>query len=253
MATIRVIPCLDVKNGRVVKGVNFVNLRDAGDPVELARRYEEQGADELVFLDISATVEDRATTVDMVREVAQAITIPFAVGGGVRSLDDARRLIDAGASKVGVNSAAIARPDLVNEISQGCGSDALVLAVDVTRDEHAPSGYVVVTHGGSRASALDAVEWAREVARRGAGEILLTSMEADGTLQGFDLDITSLVAEASGLPVTASGGAGAIEHFAPAAQAGAQAVLAASVFHDGTLTVSQVKEALSASGFEVRS
>lgn len=253
MATIRVIPCLDVKDGRVVKGVNFVNLRDAGDPAELARRYEEQGADELVFLDISATVEERATTIGMVRELADAITIPFTVGGGVRSVEDANRLIGAGATKVGVNSAALATPSLVDEISGERGSASLVIAIDVKRDDAAPSGYVVVTHGGQRSSGIDARAWAVDVAQRGAGEILLTSLEADGTLQGYDLDITRIIAESSGLPVIASGGAGRLEHFAPAAQAGAQGVLAASVFHDGTLRIVDVKRALSDAGFTVLS
>lgn len=252
MATVHVIPCLDVNGGRVVKGVNFVNLQDKGDPVELARRYVDQGADELVFLDISATVEDRATTVDMVKQVAAVIPIPFAVGGGIRSVEDAERLIAAGATKVGVNSAAISRPDLINELSSALGAEQVVLAVDVKRDTSQPSGYVVVTHGGGTSAGVDGVAWAVDGAARGAGSILLTSLSADGTLDGYDLDITRAVAEAVDIPVVASGGAGTIEHFVPAAEAGAQAVLAASVFHDGTFTVADVKDALEGAGFEVR-
>lgn len=251
MAAVHVIPCLDVNGGRVVKGVNFVDLQDKGDPVEFARRYVEQGADELVFLDISATVEDRATTVDMVREVAKVIPIPFSVGGGVRSVEDAQRLIDAGANKIGVNSAAINRPELVNELALSIGSDALVLAIDVKVDPSQPSGYVVLTHGGKTSADVDAVAWAVEVAERGAGSILLTSLTADGTQEGYDLDITRQVAESVSVPVVASGGAGRIEDFVPAVQAGAAHVLAASVFHNGTFTVADVKNVLAEAGYEV--
>ena len=252
MAAVHVIPCLDVNGGRVVKGVNFVDLQDKGDPVEFARRYVEQGADELVFLDISATVEARGTTVDMVREVAREIPIPFSVGGGVRSVEDATRLIEAGANKIGVNSAAIARPELVTELSEAIGAEALVLAIDVKVDAAQPSGYTVLSHGGNTSANIDAVEWATEVARRGAGSILLTSLTADGTQEGYDLDITRQVADAVAIPVVASGGAGKIEDFAPAVAAGAAHVLAASVFHNGTFTVSEVKAALAAAGYEVR-
>lgn len=252
MAAVHVIPCLDVNGGRVVKGVNFVDLQDKGDPVELARRYVGQGADELVFLDISATVEARGTTVDMVRELAKEIPIPFSVGGGVRSVDDARRLIDAGVNKIGVNSAAIARPELVAELAEGIGSHALVLAIDVRTDTAQPSGYTVLTHGGKTSADIDAVEWAIDVAARGAGSILLTSLTSDGTQDGYDLDITRQIAAAVDIPVVASGGAGRLEDFAPAIEAGAAHVLAASVFHDGTLTVSDVKAALQNAGHEVR-
>lgn len=252
MAAVHVIPCLDVNGGRVVKGVNFVNLQDKGDPVELARQYVAQGADELVFLDISATVEKRGTTIDMVRNVAQHIDIPFAVGGGVRSVEDAAALLEAGATKVGVNSAAINRPELINEISAAHGSSSLVVAIDVKHDKSMPSGYTVVTHGGQRSASIDAVDWAKEIERRGAGSILLTSMVADGTLDGYDLDITLQVSESVTIPVIASGGAGTLDDFAPAATAGAQSVLAASVFHDGIFSVSDVKKALSRAGFETK-
>lgn len=251
MATVHVIPCLDVNGGRVVKGVNFVDLQDKGDPVEFARAYVEQGADELVFLDISATVEDRGTTVEMVRTVAREIPIPFAVGGGVRSVEDARRLLDAGATKIGVNSAAIGRPELLNELSEAIGAAALVLAIDVRIDSDQPSGYTVLAHGGKTSTGSDAVEWAREGEARGAGSILLTSLTADGTLDGYDLDITGQVAQAVKIPVIASGGAGRLEDFAPAIASGASHVLAASVFHDGTLKVADVKVALSDAGYEV--
>lgn len=251
MAAVHVIPCLDVNGGRVVKGVNFVDLQDKGDPVEFARRYVAQGADELVFLDISATVEERGTTVDMVRRVAAEIPIPFSVGGGVRSVDDAKKLLEAGATKVGVNSAAIQRPELVTELSEAIGPDALVLAIDVKVDKAQDSGYTVLTHGGKTSANVDAVAWAEEVASRGAGSILLTSLTADGTLDGYDLDITAQIAAAVQVPVIASGGAGKLEDFAPAVQAGAAHVLAASVFHDGTLTVQAVKETLAAAGCEV--
>lgn len=249
---IRVIPCLDVANGRVVKGVNFLNLRDAGDPVELAARYAEQGADELTFLDVTATVDDRSTTYDMVQRTAEQVFIPLTVGGGVRSVDDVAKLLGVGADKVGVNSAAIARPELIGEIADRFGSQVLVLSLDVKRSPRTPSGFVVTTHGGSRESDLDALEWCREVVERGAGELLVNSMDADGTLAGFDLELTAQVRELVGVPVIASGGAGKLEHFAPAVAAGADAVLAASVFHDGTFTVGEVKRALADAGYEVR-
>ena len=248
----RVIPCLDVKGGKVVKGVNFENLREMGDPVELARRYYEQGADELTFLDVTATVDDRATTYDVVRRTAEQVFIPRTVGGGVRTADDVARLLAVGADKVGVNSAAIARPQLVDEIADRFGAQVLVLSLDVKRAEGTASGFVVTTHGGRTLTTLDALEWAREAIDRGAGELLVNSIDADGTKDGFDLELVALMREISSVPVIASGGAGSAEHFAPALEAGADAVLAASVFHSGQLTIGDVKAALSAAGVEVR-
>ena len=249
---LRVIPCLDVKDGRVVKGVNFLNLTDAGDPVELARRYGEQGADELVFLDISASSEARVTTRDMVTRCAETIFIPLAVGGGVRSADDVDALLRAGADKVGINTGAIARPDAIDEISGRFGDQVLVLSLDARREPGQPSGFGVTTHGGSRPAGLDAIAWAREAVDRGAGEILLNSMDADGTTAGFDLEMIAAVRDAVSVPIIASGGAGEAQHFVEAARAGADAVLAASVFHYGTLTVTDVKDALREAGFLVR-
>lgn len=249
---IRVIPCLDVADGRVVKGVNFLGLRDAGDPVELARRYFEQGADEVTFLDVTATVEGRATMLETVRATAEQVFIPLTVGGGVRSVDDVARLLSHGADKVGVNSAAIARPALVGEIADRFGAQVLVLSLDVKRSDRTPSGFVVTTHGGRTETDLDAIEWAREGVERGAGELLVNSIDADGTKEGFDLGLVRAVRAVSSVPVIASGGAGRLEHFAPAVEAGADAVLAASVFHNGELTVGQVKDALRAEGVRVR-
>ncbi len=253
----RVIPCLDVKDGKVVKGVNFENLREMGDPVELARRYYEQGADELTFLDVTATVDDRSTTYDVVRRTAEEVFIPLTVGGGVRSNDDVARLLGVGADKVGVNSAAIARPELIGEIADRFGSQVLVLSLDVKRTPtdapQTPSGFVVTTHGGRSLTTLDALAWAREAIERGVGELLVNSIDADGTKDGFDLELVGLMRELSSVPVIASGGAGAAEHFAPAVAAGADAVLAASVFHSGQLTIGDVKHALVAEGIEVRS
>jgi cyclase len=249
---VRVIPCLDVAAGRVVKGVNFLDLRDAGDPVELAKRYYEQGADEVTFLDVTATVEDRATMYETVTATAEQVFIPLTVGGGVRSSDDVARLLASGADKVGVNSAAIARPELLGEIADRFGAQVLVLSLDVKRSAATPSGFVVTTHGGRTETDLDAVAWAGEAIERGAGELLVNSIDADGTKQGFDLELVAAIRAASSVPVIASGGAGALEHFAPAVEAGADAVLAASVFHNGELTVGQVKDALRAEGVEVR-
>lgn len=248
----RVIPCLDVADGRVVKGVNFLNLRDAGDPVELATKYYEQGADELTFLDVTATVDNRSTTYEVVQRTAEQVFIPLTVGGGVRSDEDVARLLGCGADKVGVNSAAIARPALIDEIANRFGNQVLVLSLDVRRSASTVSGFVVTTHGGKKDTNLDALQWAIDAASRGAGEILLNSMDADGTLAGFDLELISEVRQRVSIPVIASGGAGKLEHFAPAIHAGADAVLAASVFHDATFTVGEVKQALRNEGCEVR-
>lgn len=252
---LRVIPCLDVDAGRVVKGVNFENLRDAGDPVELARRYDAEGADEITFLDVSASSAGRQTTYDVVRRTAEQVFVPLTVGGGVRSADDVDRLLRAGADKVGVNTAAIARPELIAEIAERFGSQVLVLSVDarrVTDGARTPSGYEVTTHGGRRGTGIDAVEWAARAAELGAGEVLLNSMDADGTEAGFDLEMIADVRSAVRVPLIASGGAGTPQHFVEAARAGADAVLAASVFHFGQLTVRQVKDALRAAGVVVR-
>ncbi len=253
---VRVIPCLDVDAGRVVKGVNFAGLRDAGDPVELARRYDEQGADELTFLDITASSGNRETTYDVVRRTADQVFIPLTVGGGVRTVADVDALLRAGADKVGVNTAAIARPELIAEIVQRFGNQVLVLSADARRVPAGmaptPSGFEVTTHGGRSGTGIDAVEWVRRAADLGAGEILLNSMDADGTKDGFDLELLRLVRPAVHVPVIASGGAGAVEHFAPAVAAGADAVLAASVFHFGEITVGEVKASLRAAGVAVR-
>jgi imidazole glycerol-phosphate synthase subunit HisF len=252
---LRVIPCLDVDAGRVVKGVNFENLRDAGDPVELARRYDAEGADEITFLDVSASSGDRATMYDVVRRTAEEVFVPLTVGGGVRSADDVDRLLRAGADKVGVNTAAIARPELIEEIAERFGSQVLVLSVDarrVTGDVRTASGYEVTTHGGRRGTGIDAVEWAARAATLGAGEILLNSMDADGTTAGFDLEMLRDVRSEVTVPLIASGGAGTPQHFVEAARAGADAVLAASVFHFRTLTIGQVKAHLRAAGITVR-
>jgi imidazole glycerol-phosphate synthase subunit HisF len=253
---VRVIPCLDVDGGRVVKGVNFAGLRDAGDPVELAHRYDAQGADELTFLDITASSSGRETTYEVVRRTADEVFIPLTVGGGIRSVADVDALLRAGADKVGVNTAAIGRPELLREIAERFGRQVLVLSVDARRvrggDAPTPSGFEVTTHGGRTGTGIDAVDWARRAADLGAGEILLNSMDADGTKDGFDLELIRLVRAAVHVPVIASGGAGAVGDFAPAVAAGADAVLAASVFHFGELTVGAVKDALRAEGVEVR-
>ncbi|MDT4918580.1 MAG: imidazole glycerol-phosphate synthase subunit HisF [Pseudonocardiales bacterium] len=253
---VRVIPCLDVDAGRVVKGVNFAGLRDAGDPVELARRYDEQGADELTFLDITASSAGRETTYDVVRRTADQVFIPLTVGGGVRSVADVDALLRAGADKVGVNTAAVARPHLIAEIAERFGNQVLVLSADVRRigagDAPTPSGFEVTTHGGRQGTGIDALDWVRRAADLGAGEILLNSMDADGTKDGYDLDLIRLVRAAVDVPVVASGGAGRVEHFAPAVAAGADAVLAASVFHFGDFTVGEVKASLRGAGLAVR-
>jgi cyclase len=249
---VRVIACLDVHAGRVVKGVRFTNLRDAGDPVELARAYDAEGADELTFLDITASSDDRSTMYDVVSRTADQVFIPLTVGGGVRSVEDVDRLLRAGADKVGVNTAAVARPELISEIAERFGSQVLVLSVDARRGGGTESGFEVTTHGGRRGTGLDAVAWVIEAQQRGAGEILLNSMDADGTKDGYDLEMLRAVRAEAGVPVIASGGAGALEHFAPAVDAGADAVLAASVFHFGTLRIGEVKSALSAAGHPVR-
>jgi cyclase len=251
----RVIPCLDVDAGRVVKGTNFVDLRDAGDPVELAERYDAEGADELVFLDITASSDRRDTTIEMVRHVAEQVFIPFTVGGGVRSVGDARRLLREGADKVGVNTAAVERPELVAEIADEFGAQCVVVAIDSRRrqiDRHGPE-HEVFTHGGRTATGLDTVEWAAQVVELGAGEILLTSMDRDGTRDGFDVDLTGAVVAATTVPVIASGGVGTLQHLVEGVTvAGADAVLAASIFHFGEHTVGEAKAALIAAGVRVR-
>lgn len=239
---VRVIPCLDVDNGRVVKGVNFQNLRDAGDPVEMAKLYDAEGADELTFLDITASSGNRETTYDVVRRTAEQVFIPLTVGGGVRTADDVDKLLRAGADKVGVNTAAIARPELIREIAERFGRQVLVLSVDARRT--ASGSFEVTTHGGRRSAGIDAVEWAHRAAELGAGEILLNSMDADGTKDGYDTEMIAAVRRHVTVPVIASGGAGRLEHFPPAIEAGADAVLAASVFHFGDLRIGQVKDAL---------
>ncbi|MFB7948797.1 imidazole glycerol phosphate synthase subunit HisF [Kitasatospora phosalacinea] len=252
---VRVIPCLDVDAGRVVKGVNFQNLRDAGDPVELAKLYDAQGADELTFLDITASSGSRETTYDVVRRTAEQVFIPLTVGGGVRAVEDVDKLLRAGADKVGVNTAAIARPELVREIARRFGRQVLVLSVDARRcpeGTETASGFEVTTHGGRRGTGIDAVEWAVRAAELGAGEILLNSMDADGTKDGYDLEMIRAARKAVSIPVIASGGAGKLADFAPAVDAGADAVLAASVFHFGDLTIGQVKDELRATGHPVR-
>src|SRR6476661_9774884 len=252
----RVIACLDVDAGRVVKGVNFENLRDAGDPVELAKLYDEQGVDELTFLDVTASSGDRETTYDVVRRTAEQVFIPLTVGGGVRTVDDVDRLLRAGADKVGVNTAAVARPALIAETADRFGAQVLVLSADVRRrrdDAGRPTGgFEVTTHGGRTRTGIDAVQWCVRAEELGAGEILLNSMDADGTKDGFDLELIRLVRAEVSVPVVASGGAGAVGHFAPAVDAGADAVLAATVFHFGELTIGEVKGALRADGLPVR-
>ena len=255
MLKVRIIPCLDVKDGRVVKGVQFVDLRDAGDPVEQARVYDAAGADELTFLDITASSGDRETTYDVVRRTAESVFIPLTVGGGVRSVQDVDKLLRAGADKVAVNTAAVQRPELIAEIADRFGNQVLVLSLDARRVQDGAatdSGFEITTHGGRRGTGRDAVAWVVQAAALGAGEILLNSMDADGTRDGFDLELIRLVRAAVTVPVIASGGAGVAEHFPPAVAAGADAVLAASVFHFGELTVGAVKHSLRAAGAIVR-
>ena len=270
MKTTRVIPCLDVDSGRVVKGVNFVELRDAGDPVELAARYDAEGADELIFLDITASSDQRDTTIEMVRRTAEEVFIPFTVGGGVRSVEDARRLLRAGADKVGVNTAAVDRPELISEIADEFGAQCVVVAIDARRRvesagtgdalqrtpasaQSGPLSWEVFTHGGRTPVGLDAVEWAARAVELGAGEILLTSMDRDGTKEGFDLQLTAAVSAACSVRVIASGGVGTLDHLVQGAVAGhADAVLAASIFHFGEFTIAQAKQALAAAGIAVR-
>ncbi len=252
MLTKRIIPCLDVANGRVVKGVKFLELRDAGDPVDQARAYEAQGADELTFLDITASHEHRDTVVDIVKAVGRQVFMPLTVGGGIRTFDDCRRLLIAGADKVSINTAAIRNPDVINQTSAFFGCQCIVVAIDARRKPDG-SGWEVFTHGGRNPTGIDAVAWAREVNQRGAGEILLTSMDADGTKNGYDLGLTRAVSEAVTIPVIASGGAGTLDHLAEAVTLGkADAVLAASIFHFGEFTIRQAKEHLRAKGVEVR-
>jgi cyclase len=253
---VRVIPCLDVDAGRVVKGVNFADLRDAGDPVELAAAYDAEGADELTFLDVTASSSDRETTYEVVSRTAEAVFIPLTVGGGVRSVEDINRLLRAGADKVSINTAAIDRPELLREASRRYGAQCIVLSVDARRvpdgQEPTASGFEVTTHGGRRGTGIDAVEWAARGAELGVGEILLNSMDADGTKAGFDIDLITRVRAVVDVPLIASGGAGAVEHFPPAVAAGADAVLAASVFHFGQLRIGEVKDTLREAGVVIR-
>ncbi len=253
---VRVIPCLDIKSsGRVVKGVNFQNLRDAGDPVELASRYNAEGADELTFLDVEASTGERTTVLDVVRRTAEQVFVPLTVGGGIRTVADVQVLLEAGADKIEINSAAIARPEVITEIANQFGNQVIVLSLDARRvsgDVRTASGYEVTTHAGTRSTGIDALEWAYRGQELGAGEILLNSMDADGTEGGFDLEMTRAIRETVRLPLIATGGAGKVEDFAAAARAGADAVLAASVFHFGTLSIAEVKDHLRSEGFEVR-
>lgn len=251
MPAIRIIPCLDVADGRVVKGVRFENLRDSGDPVELASNYYRQGADEVTFLDVAATNENRSTMLNLVTQCAEQVFIPLTVGGGIRSVDDVSRLLKSGADKISVGSAGIARPELLREIADEFGSQVLVISLDLKRSA-TPSGFGVTSHGGRQLTELDAMEWVREVQDLGAGELLINSIDADGTRDGFDIELIERIRAISRVPIIASGGAGKIEHFVEAALAGADALLAASVFHEGTISITDVKSALNARGVEVR-
>ncbi|MGK0441002.1 MAG: cyclase [Pseudohongiellaceae bacterium] len=251
----RIIPCLDVENGRVVKGVNFVDIRDAGDPVEVAKRYNDQGADEITFLDITATHEGRDTTIHTVERIAEQVFIPLTVGGGIRTVDDIRAMLNAGADKVGINSAAISNPDFVKEASDRFGSQCIVVAIDAKKisAKGEPLRWEIFTHGGRKATGIDAVEWARKMVANGAGEILLTSMDGDGTKQGFDLELTRAISDAVHVPVIASGGVGNLQHLVDGVkEGGADAVLAASIFHFGEFTVPEAKQFMAEQGIEVR-
>ena len=251
MPALRVIPCLDVAAGRVVKGVNFADLKDSGDPVELAKDYYLQGADELTFLDVTAATENRSTTLDMVTSCAEQVFIPLTVGGGIRSLADVTALLTAGADKISVGSAGVSNPELLREISSAHGNQILVISLDLKRGD-SPSGFVVTTHGGRKTTELDGLAWVQQVQELGAGELLVNSIDADGTQDGFDLELIELIKRQSSVPVIASGGAGSLEHVVEAAQAGADAVLAASVFHNRVFRIDQVNQALRDAGFEVR-
>lgn len=249
---IRVIPCLDVADGRVVKGVNFLNLRDAGDPIELARRYYEDGADELTFLDVHATVDNRSTMYSLVTACAEQIFIPLTVGGGIREVDDVAKLLGAGADKVSVGSAGIANPELLEKITQRFGSQVLVISLDLKRSANTESGFVVTTHGGREETSIDAMSWVSKVIDLGAGELLVNSIDADGTRDGFDLELISAIRAISPVPVIASGGAGQASDFPKAAAAGADAILAASIFHEGSVSIRDAKEHLKLAGYETR-
>ena len=249
----RIIPCLDVDAGRVVKGVRFVDIKDAGDPIEIARRYDEQGADEITFLDITASSDERNTMIDVVKAVASQVFIPLTVGGGIRNLDDIRNMLNAGADKVSINTAAVKNPDFINTASEKFGSQCIVVAIDAKKTHNTLSGWEVFTHGGRNPAGIDAVEWARQMAERGSGEILLTSMDRDGTRNGFDLELTRAVSEAVSIPVIASGGVGTLEHLADGIIKGkANAVLAASIFHFGEHTVYEAKTLMKRFNIEVR-
>ncbi len=250
--SIRVIPCLDVADGRVVKGVNFLNLRDAGDPIELAARYYQDGADELTFLDVHATVDNRSTMYDLVTSCAEQVFIPLTVGGGIRQVDDVARLLGAGADKVSVGSAGISNPDLLNQIANRFGNQVLVISLDLKRSTETESGFVVTTHGGRQETSLDALQWVSEAIERGAGELLVNSIDADGTREGFDSEMLRAIRAISNIPVIASGGAGKAEDFPEAAAAGADAILAASIFHEGSVTIGDAKRALKNAGYETR-
>lgn len=249
----RIIPCLDVDNGRVVKGVQFVDIRDAGDPVEIARRYDEQGADELTFLDITASHEDRETMVHVVEQVAGQVFIPLTVGGGIRKVEDIRRMLNAGADKVAINTAAVHNPEFVKQAAEKFGSQCIVVAIDAKQVNDKPRRWEIFTHGGRKPTGIDAIEWARKMVAYGAGEILLTSMDRDGTKKGFDLDLTKAISEAVNVPVIASGGVGDLDHLVEGVKQGlADAVLAASIFHFGEYTIEEAKRRMAANGIEVR-
>ena len=250
--SIRVIPCLDVADGRVVKGVNFLNLRDAGDPIELASRYYQDGADELTFLDVHATVDNRSTMYDLVTACAEQVFIPLTVGGGIREVDDVARLLSAGADKISVGSAAIANPKLLSDISDRFGNQVLVISLDLKRSPKTDSGFIVTTHGGRNETELDALAWVKQTIELGAGELLVNSIDADGTREGFDSEMLKAIRAISTIPVIASGGAGKASDFVAAAAAGADAILAASIFHEGSVTIGQAKQALKLAGYETR-